>query len=313
MTRTIPVLVLLFLLLSIGTVAATTESQISQVSTFDVSANNGMVIDKIIIDAVPPLTNETVLLYSGTELQTLTIESWKETIFHWHFHITLDNGSYIDTKDLDEWSPAVNYRTTIQPVTLSAAGTIYNPIVSISLYIGTKSLRATLQVPPAVSTYTIMGFSRVTGTISNGTKTDVFIDQDTYEHFQNVIAPQSFSGLLGDAIAGLASWTWSAILAAVSLIPFVGPYFQVFLEMAAALLGEIVYWFLYAIAHAVPLGFGIESVVLMVAGLNGNFRPGKVIGLIVSYNVAIVNFIILFFMTGYNIVLFLIQAVGAIK
>jgi hypothetical protein len=316
MTRILPVLVLFLLILGIGTVSATQTSTISQVSSFDTSATTGYVIDEVVVGPVPCGTNQTIIMYSGNQVQTLTITTWKQFTFDWKVHLDLNNGTSDQTMDLESWSLQPNYRVVIQP--LYNAGIVGDRVLSVDLYIGTIPLNAKLNGDPLVipgdylpaSSYTPLAFTRVTDNIR--AVTDVQINQDTNADFLK-LEQQNPVDMVTSAAHSVAQAALDGAWWLIGQVPVIGPFFLVFLDFAGTILTEGAFWLGYFFLHAAAVGLGVESVILMCAGLNGNFRVGKVVGLVAAYNLLCIQTLILVFNTCYDIIMKLLHALGVMK
>jgi hypothetical protein len=300
-------LIVALLLIPAGAFAET--QTFSDVYFYDVSVTQGMVITQVTIDNVPIGVNQSHTFYSGPDYFTLEVNSIADEFagvnYHSTFQLKLNNGTVTEELTMDKYSVSHDYKLYIQMIDPLEPGAMTN-LLSVNLYVGMKPLTARFDLPPNFGSYTEIPMTRVSG--STGAYTNVYVTQDTYEDFIS-LSQGSISHIVEEA-TGIAI---SAILSLIALIPFVGPHFVNFLTFSGTFLGEGGFWIGFVIANFLGLLFAAQSIIIMIACVNGRFNPSKSIERIIAYNVGIVHFIRLVYETLYNLILQTIQAIGSLK
>lgn len=311
-TRFFFVLVLLFLVLPSGVMAET--SKISDVSHYDVSVIEGMVIDQITIDAVPVGTNQTHHIYSGPQHYTLTVNSIADSFvgvnYHSKFELILSNGSYTESLMMDKYSPKHDYKLYIQMLDPSEESGLPN-LLAINLYMGMNPLTARFELPPTFGSYTEIPITRVTGDI--GKSTTVYVTQDTYEEWQKLVQGNVVVDWVTGAAGVVAGFVWEAVLKAINSIPFVGPHFVTMLTYAGMFLEEGGFWLPYFIFNLVGLFFAAQAFILMIACVETGFDAVKSVKAAVQHNVSIIRFLLWLFHFLCDLLTSILIAVGALK
>jgi len=300
-------LLLALLLIPAGAFAETTT--IPNVNYYDVSVIDGMVIDQITIDNVPVGTNQTHTLYSGGQSLTLEVNSIADDFsginYHSTFQLKLSNGTASEELTMDKYSTSHDYKLYIQMLDPMEPGGMTN-LLSINLYLGLKPLTARFDLPPNFGSYLEIPMTRVTG--NTGAYTTVYVTQDTFEVWQSLS-----SGSVSHYVEEATGLVLGAVLAAIGLIPFVGPYFVSFLSFTGSFLSEGTFWITYVLINFLSLFFASEAIILMIACTNGRFNPARTVGLIVKYNVGVFNFLRSSYESLFNLIVKTIEAIGSLK
>lgn len=300
-------ILLALLLIPAGSMAETTT--IPNVNYYDVSVIDGMVIDQITIDNVPVGTNQTHTLYSGGESLTLEVNSIADDFagvnYHSTFQLKLSNGTASEELTMDKYSTSQDYKLYIQMLDPLEPGGMTN-LLSVNLYLGLKPLTARFDLPSNFGSYLEIPMTRVTG--NTGAYTTVYVTQDTFEAWQSLT-----SGSISHYVEEATGLVIGAVLAAIALIPFVGPYFVSFLSFTGSFLSEGTFWITYVLINFIGLFFAAEAFIMMIACTNGRFNPAQTVGLIIKYNADAIDFLRRSYETLHNLITKIIEAIGALK
>lgn len=120
--------------------------------------------------------------------------------------------------------------------------------------------------------------------------------------FISIFALSGLAAAGNDPITGFFSWSWSAILWFVGLIPFVGPYFSFMLQLFAAVLSEVTFY-LYLVIWKYPAT--IISLILCIIFLH-SMAVGKSIARSGKGYIAGMKMIIVIFQDIQTIILLLV-------
>ena len=290
--------------------AAFAETQtFSDVYFYDVSVTQGMVITQVTIDNVPIGVNQSHTFYSGPNYFTLEVNSIADEFagvnYHSTFQLKLNNGTVTEELTMDKYSVSHDYKLYIQMIDPLEPGAMTN-LLSVNLYVGMKPLTARFDLPPNFGSYLEIPMTRVTG--NTGAYTTVYVTQDTFEAWQSLT-----SGSISHYVEEATGLVIGAVLAAIALIPFVGPYFVSFLSFTGSFLSEGTFWITYVLINFLGLFFAAEAFIMMIACTNGRFNPAQTVGLIIKYNADAIDFLRRSYETLHNLITKIIEAIGALK
>jgi len=300
-------LILALVLLPVGAFAET--SVLENVNFYDVSVNEGMVIDQITIDNVAVGVNQTHTFYSGPLWYQLEVGSVADEFagvnYHSTFVLKLNNGTSTEEITMDKYSPSHDYKLYIQMIDPLEPGAFPN-ILSVNLYVGMKPLTARFDLPPNFGSYTEVPMTRVAGSI--GAYTTVYVTQDTYEVWESVT-----KGSLQHIIEEAVGISINSILSLIALIPFIGPHFVTLLKFSGAILTEGLFWIGYIVTNFIPLFLAAQAFICMIASIAARFNPALTVDLIVRYNVGIFHFIRIVYTAFHDLVIKTIEAIGSLN
>lgn len=300
-------LILALMLIPAGAMAET--SVLENVNFYDVSVDEGMVIDQITIDNVAVGINQSHTFYSGPIWYTLQVGSVADEFagvnYHSTFVLKFTNGSATEEITLDKYSPSHDYKLYIQMMDPLEPGALPN-LLSVNLYVGMKPLTARFDLPPNFGSYTEIPMTRVAG--STGDYTNVYVTQDTYDTWESVT-----KGSLQHIVEEAVDISLNAVLSLIGLIPFVGPHFVTFLKFSGMFLVEGLFWIGYIVTNFIGLFFAAQAFICMIACIAARFDPSLTIKNIIQYNVGIFHFVQMVYSGLHSLVINIIQAIGSLK
>lgn len=276
------------------------------VSNYEVTAESGYVIYKIIVDNLPIGTDQTHLLHYNGQTFLLTIHTytdygiWKNA----NISLTLPDGT-VQTSHTSASTIAPYYKTTIQPVFRSDSSQLNSgtvAFITVDLMIGVNPVGAQFSTQPAnFNPESSIPFTAASGDF--GSETTVYVYEITEKEFLETIGKYDPHAGLPDLGATIFQWVWSEIIGFLNNIPIIGPIAIQFLDIIGTVLTTVIFWITFVVSNIWTIVGGIESMIMMMAVINagtGKRSFSRLARNMYQYNVTAISGIILFINIAVN-------------
>lgn len=292
-------LVLMLMVSMVAPAAAVTTYRDTGVTSFYLEAPTNGVISTVNLDNIPPNFDAVVEFDAYGEIYEFSISNTK-SYGYWVFDISLVYpNSTVATTTLKSFQPfATNTDVKIQYFGQREIDAIWDVDVYVGLLPLTASFVRPYSNPDAVGgnfpenlLYTRLKYSRVSGTCTQPVDFKAYIS--TEEEFQKQQA-EDLAYSIKESFELFFSWTWEAVLSFVEMIPGVGPYFAMTIELVVALVDDLFFYIkLFFIDYLETTLLTLEFFILADALINVSKRASIMtfVERIVSNHVKVITFV----------------------
>jgi hypothetical protein len=221
---------------------AVTVNEYNDVTYFSETASDGHCIPSIYILNCPKNSVQDITLEAEGLNYEICVESEKDlsTWYAWNFNVTLTNpDGEVVSQQVSKYALALStYDIKIQYYYLDSSDI---NAYQLTLYIEVSpTLNAAFGAPYSDnSTYIPLAYSSIS--VSSSQKVDGKVYIATSEEFAKQKAQDEVYRYT-EGLGRVFYWTWDMILDIVSKVPFIGSYLSVILEIAGAIIGEIIFY-----------------------------------------------------------------------
>jgi len=294
----------LFLLLTLSIAPASAVEEITKegIKTFNIEAPDGYSLSGMEIYDLPANSNNTFQFDAYGKTYTLQANSTKSWGW-WNFDLTCiyPNGT-VETKHLESLAPAaldwdLHVQYYFQTVDSVFDLDVYASLLPLSASFGTATNSEILQ------------FSSVSGSSSDPFDLKLYATtQEEFEQQANLDLGLSVSTLIDNVF----SWTWSALLSFVGLIPYVGEDLVTAILFASYIIDEIFFYFnLLFIEYIETTLLSIEFFVLVYSITRTKTKsPVKLVKNVVEDHTKVAHAIVSTVILAINLVLSIIRTIS---
>ena len=301
----IKALCLLFLLTAlVSPSSAVQEISREGISNFNINAPTGYSLSQMEIYDLQPNSNNTFIFDAYGQAYTLTVNSTKSWGW-WDFYISLQypNGT-ISTTHLNSLAPAAtDWDLHVQYYFVNL-----DSYFDLDVYAALMPLSATLQTNNP-TTSGILQFSSISG--SSTDTFDLKLYATTTEEFQDQ-AENAIGLQLSEAANEVFSWTWSAVLSFVGLIPYVGDDLVTAILFASYIIDEVFFYFnLFFVEYTETTILTLEFFIMTYSITRTKTKsPVKLVKNVIEDHTKVVTAIVSAVLVAINLVTTIISAVS---
>lgn len=298
-------LVLMLVVSMVSPAAAVTTYRETGITSFDVEAPKNGVIATVNLDNIPANFVANVEFDAYGEIYLFEIVNTRPELLgvptgYWIYDISLTYpNSTVATATLKSFQPlATDTDIKIQYFGQRELDAIWDVDVYVGLLPLTASFVRPYSNPDAVGEnfpenllYTRLAFSRVSGTCTQPVDFKAYIS--TEEEFKKQQA-EDLAYSIKESFELFFSWTWDAILTFVEMIPGVGPYFAMTIELVVVLVDDLFFYIkLFFIDYLETTLLTLEFFILADALINVSKRASIMtfVERIVSNHVKVITFV----------------------
>ena len=281
--------------------AAVTTYRETGITSFDVEAPKNGVISTVYLNDIPHNFDATVYFDAFGELYVMDITGTKQYGYcYYDISLTYPNSTVV-TKSLKSLQP---FSTDTEIKIQYFYDGIYelDSIFDVDVYVGLLPLTASFERPysnsdvvgpnfPEDLLYTRLPYSHVYGSCTQPFNLMMYFSTDDEFKKQQ---DEDFKERITGSAKTFFQWTWDAILTFVEMIPGVGPYFAMTIELVVVLVDDLFFYIkLFFIDYLETTLLTLEFFILADALINVSKRASIMtfVERIVSNHVKVITFV----------------------